>query len=191
MDENWRFIKEVHSLKDLPNDTIPEFVFWGRSNVGKSSLINLLTKKKIAKTSKSPGLTKSLVLFQFKNNLRILDFPGYGFSRIPKRKEFSLDTLINKYLSQRKNLKELFLLVDSRLGFKEIDIKILENLSDINIQTCIVFTKIDKLKTKKEKEKIKSYIDKVQNQHYKKIFNTSIHQSNGIILLKKFLFKSL
>ena len=71
------------------------------------------------------------------------------------------------------------MLVDSRLGFKEIDIKILENLSDINIQTCIVFTKIDKLKTKKEKEKIKSYIDKVQNQHYKKIFNTSIHQSNG------------
>ena len=74
MDDDWKFIKEVYSLNDLPDDSLPEFVFWGRSNVGKSSLINLLTKKKIAKTSKSPGRTQSLVLFQFKKNLRILDF---------------------------------------------------------------------------------------------------------------------
>jgi len=191
MDDDWKFIKEVYSLNDLPDDSLPEFVFWGRSNVGKSSLINLLTKKKIAKTSKSPGRTQSLVLFQFKKNLRILDFPGYGFSRIPKRKEFSLDMLIDKYLSQRENLKGLFLLVDSRLGLKEIDNKILESLSKINLEIFIVFTKIDKLKNKNEKEKIKILIDKIHKKHYKKIFNTSIHKSKGIILLKKFLFKSL
>ena len=86
MNDEWFFLKEAHSLSCLPNDDIPEYVFWGRSNVGKSSLINLLTKKNLAKTSKTPGRTKSLVFFQFKKTLRIVDFPGYGFSHISKKK---------------------------------------------------------------------------------------------------------
>ena len=122
MSEDWRFLKEVYSYKDLPNDSIPEFIFWGRSNVGKSSLINFLTKKKLAKTSKTPGRTRSLVFFQFKNDFRIVDFPGYGFSKINKGKIQLLDELIEKYLTGRKNLRKLFLLIDSRHGLKPIDI---------------------------------------------------------------------
>ena len=71
MNSEWFFLKEAHSLSGLPNDDIPEYIFWGRSNVGKSSLINLLTKKNLAKTSKTPGRTKSLVFFQYKKIFRI------------------------------------------------------------------------------------------------------------------------
>ena len=94
MNEHWSFVKEVHSFNQLPDDNIPEFIFWGRSNVGKSSLINFLTKKKLAKTSKTPGRTRSLVFFQFKNDFRIVDFPGYGFSKINKGKFFSFEAKI-------------------------------------------------------------------------------------------------
>ena len=90
MNSEWFFLKEAHSLSGLPNDDIPEYIFWGRSNVGKSSLINLLTKKNLAKTSKTPGRTKSLVFFQYKKIFRIVDFPGYGFSHIPKKKVIKL-----------------------------------------------------------------------------------------------------
>ena len=90
MNEPWKFIKEVYSFKDLPIDEIPEFIFWGRSNVGKSSLINSITKKKIAKTSRTPGRTRSLVLFQYKKDLRIIDLPGYGYSKISKKKLLKL-----------------------------------------------------------------------------------------------------
>ena len=90
MDNEWKFLKEVHSFGDLPDDLIPEFIFWGRSNVGKSTLINLLTKSQIAKTSRLPGRTRSFVLFQYKKTFRIIDLPGYGFSKIPKKQKLKL-----------------------------------------------------------------------------------------------------
>ena len=108
MNSEWFFLKESHSLSDLPNDDIPEYIFWGRSNVGKSSLINLLTKKNLAKTSKMPGRTKSLVFFQYKKIFRIVDFPGYGFSHIPKKKVIKLDNFIENYLTKEKILKKFF-----------------------------------------------------------------------------------
>ena len=108
MDSEWFFLKEAHSLSGLPNDNIPEYIFWGRSNVGKSSLINLLTKKNLAKTSKTPGRTKSLVFFQFKKQFRIIDFPSYGFSYISKKKIIKLDNLIEGYLKKRENIKKFF-----------------------------------------------------------------------------------
>jgi len=116
VNEDWKFIKEVHSFKELPSDQIPEFIFWGRSNVGKSSLINSLTKKRIAKTSRTPGRTKSLVFFQFKNILRIVDFPGYGFSKISANQIIKLDLLLDQYFQKRKNLKKIFLYIIFRLA---------------------------------------------------------------------------
>ena len=191
MSEDWKFIKEVHSFKELPLDQIPEFIFWGRSNVGKSSLINSLTKKKIAKTSRTPGRTKSLVFFQYKNILRVVDFPGYGFSKISKNQIFKLDLLLDQYFQKRRNLKKIFLLIDSRHLLKPIDlsiIKLLEKSSEKEI--IFVFTKKDKIKGFKLKKKNNESLNLIKKEFNKNIFNTSIKESNGIILLKKFLFKS-
>ena len=191
MSEDWKFIKEVHSFKELPSDQIPEFIFWGRSNVGKSSLINSLTKKRIAKTSRTPGRTKSLVFFQFKNILRIVDFPGYGFSKISANQIIKLDLLLDQYFQKRKNLKKIFLLFDSRHLLKPIDLSIITLLEKSSEKEIIfVFTKKDKIKSLKLKKKNNESLNQIKKEFNKNIFNTSIKESNGIILLKKFLFKS-
>ena len=104
----FRFIKEVLDVNSLPPQTLPEFVFWGRSNVGKSSLINSITNSNIAKISKTPGRTRSLVFFESERKSRIVDFPGYGYSKIPKNNEYRIDNLIEHYLNNRKSIKFLF-----------------------------------------------------------------------------------
>ena len=191
MSEDWKFIKEVHSFKELPLDQIPEFIFWGRSNVGKSSLINSLTQKKIAKTSRTPGRTKSLVFFQYKNILRIVDFPGYGFSKISANQILKLDLLLDQYFQKRENLKKIFLLIDSRHLLKPIDLSIIKLLEKISEKEIIfVFTKKDKIKNLKLLKENNESLNLIKKEFNKNIFNTSIKESNGIILLKKFLFKS-
>ena len=191
MDNEWFFLNEVHSVSTLPNDNIPEFIFWGRSNVGKSSLINLLTRKKMAKTSKTPGRTKGLIFFQYQNILRIVDFPGYGFSHIPKEKIIKLDDLIEKFLVTRENIKKIFLLFDSRHLIKPIDEIIINSLTEIqNKEINFIFTKNDKIKSIQEKEKMNQSISDISKKFNKNIFRTSIKESNDIISLRKFLFKS-
>ena len=191
MDNEWFFLNEVHSVSTLPNDNIPEFIFWGRSNVGKSSLINLLTRKKMAKTSKTPGRTKGLIFFQYKNILRIVDFPGYGFSYIPKEKIIKLDDLIEKFLVTRENIKKIFLLFDSRHLIKPIDEIIINSLTEIqNKEINFIFTKNDKIKSIQEKEKMNQSISDISKKFNKNIFHTSIKESNDIVSLRKFLFKS-
>ena len=191
MNSEWFFLKEAHSLSGLPNDDIPEYIFWGRSNVGKSSLINLLTKKNLAKTSKTPGRTKSLVFFQYKKIFRIVDFPGYGFSHIPKKKVIKLDNFIESYLTKRENIEKIFLLFDSRHLIKPIDKIIIESLLELQTNEInFIFTKADKVKAL-EKEKINKKIESISKKFNKKIFHTSIKESNGILLLRKFLRQSL
>ena len=192
MDNEWFFLNEVHSISKLPNDQIPEFIFWGRSNVGKSSLINLITKKKMAKTSKTPGRTKGLIFFQYKNILRIVDFPGYGFSHIPKEKIIKLVDLIEKFIVTRENIKKIFLLFDSRHLIKPIDEIIINSLAEIqNKEVNFIFTKNDKIKSIQEKSKMNQAISDISKKFNKNIFHTSIKESNDIICLRKFLFKSL
>ena len=171
---------------------MPEVIFWGRSNVGKSSLINSITKSKIAKTSKTPGRTRSLIFFQLENKLRLVDFPGYGFSKIPKNNEYKLDILIDEYLKKRKNIFKLFLLIDSKHGFKETDNLIINQLDRyLNERVCLVFTKTDRLKNLDEKSLLENH-NKIANDKFNKnFFNTSIKEINTIILLKKFLMDSL
>ena len=190
MDNEWKFLKEVHSFGDLPDDLIPEFIFWGRSNVGKSTLINLLTKSQIAKTSRLPGRTRSFVLFQYKKTFRIIDLPGYGFSKIPKKTEVKIDKLLNEYLIKRINLKKIFILVDSRHLLKNIDLIIIKNLEGItDKEIVLVFTKTDKLKSRLEKKIKYEEMQIIKNNLNKNFFNTSNKEINGIVLLKKFLFK--
>ncbi len=191
MPEQWKFLNEVHDFTKLPQDSIPEIVFWGRSNVGKSSLINSLTKSKIAKISKTPGRTRSLILFQLEDKLRFVDFPGYGYSKIPKKNEYKLDKLIDEYLRRRQSIIKLFLLIDSKHGFKELDNLIIRQL-DIFLRDKIflIFTKTDRLKNLNDKKLLREYNKKAYEKFNKKFFNTSIKEINTIILLKKFLFNS-
>ena len=192
MNENLKFLKEVFESRNLPEESLPEFVFWGRSNVGKSSLINSITKSKIAKTSKTPGRTRSLVFFEFEKKIRIVDFPGYGFSKIPKFNEFKIDRLIENYLSQRKVIKFIFLLIDARHGMMEIDKNIFCQLDKIlGSKLIIIFTKIDKLKNQEEKKNLLQNNNLINDNFHKRFFNTSIKNSNDIFLLRKFLFKSI
>ncbi|MAZ07612.1 MAG: YihA family ribosome biogenesis GTP-binding protein [Rickettsiales bacterium] len=190
--ESWKFLKEVYDSKNLPFDSIAEFVFWGRSNVGKSSLINSLTNTNLAKISRTPGRTKSLIFYEFEKKIRFVDFPGYGFSKIPKKERNDLDLLINFYFEKRENIKKIFLLIDSRHGFKSIDKVIFQNLEKIfSNKICLILTKIDK---KKKNENLNELIpDNIRSnfQIKKNLFTTSIKEVNGIILLKKFLFNSL
>ncbi len=192
MNENLKFLKEVFESRNLPEESLPEFVFWGRSNVGKSSLINSITKSKIAKTSKTPGRTRSLVFFEFEKRIRIVDFPGYGFSKIPKFNEFKIDRLIENYLSQRKVIKFIFLLIDARHGMMEIDKNIFCQLDKIlGSKLIIIFTKIDKLKNHEDKKNLLQNNNLINDNFHKRFFNTSIKNSNDIFILRKFLFKSI
>jgi len=192
MNENLKFLKEVFESRNLPEESLPEFVFWGRSNVGKSSLINSITKSKIAKTSKTPGRTRSLVFFEFEKRIRIVDFPGYGFSKIPKFNEFKIDRLIENYLSQRKAIKFIFLLIDARHGMMEIDKNIFCQLDKIlGSKLIIIFTKIDKLKNYEDKKNLLQNNNLINDNFHKRFFNTSIKNSNDIFILRKFLFKSI
>ena len=192
MNENLKFLKEVFESRNLPEESLPEFVFWGRSNVGKSSLINSITKSKIAKTSKTPGRTRSLVFFEFEKKIRIVDFPGYGFSKIPKFNEFKIDRLIENYLNQRKAIKFIFLLIDARHGMMEIDENIFCQLDQIlGSKLIIIFTKTDKLKNQEEKKNLLHNNNLINDNFHKRFFNTSIKNSNDIFLLRKFLFKSV
>ena len=192
MNENLKFLKEVFESRNLPEEGLPEFVFWGRSNVGKSSLINSISKSKIAKTSKTPGRTRSLVFFELEKKIRIVDFPGYGFSKIPKFNEFKIDRLIENYLSQRKVIKFIFLLIDARHGMMEIDENIFCQLDKIlGSKLIIIFTKTDKLKNQEEKKNLLHNNNLINDNFHKRFFNTSIKNSNDIFLLRKFLFKSV
>ena len=146
----------------------------------------------MAKTSKIPGRTKGLIFFQYKDILRIVDFPGYGFSHIPKQKIMKLDELIEKFLVTRANIKKIFLLFDSRHLIKPIDEIIINSLKEIqNKEINFIFTKQDKIKSLQEKNKTSKAVSDISKKFNKNIFHTSIKESNDIICLRKFLFKSL
>ncbi len=192
MSKEWKFLIEAHEFSDLPKDEIPEIVFWGRSNVGKSSLINSITKTRIARTSKTPGRTRSLIFFELQGKIRIVDFPGYGFSKIPKRDKSKLDKLIDLYLKKRKNICKFLLLIDSVHGFKALDKIIIDQLGlYLQNDIFIVFTKQDRLKNQAHKRILEKNNEVADKQLNKKFFNTSIKEANTIILLKKFLMNSL
>ena len=148
------FMLSVASLKQLPPDELVEVAFAGRSNVGKSSLINaLFGQKKLAKTSSTPGRTQQLNYFNLANKLYIVDLPGYGFAKAPKDVVKSWQNLINTYLVGRANLRRVFLLIDSRHGIKKIDEEIMDMLDKAAVTYQVVLTKIDKISAK-ELEKV-------------------------------------
>lgn len=140
------FMLSVANLKQLPNGDRSEVAFAGRSNVGKSSLINaLFGQKKLAKTSSTPGRTQQLNYFNLGDKLYLVDLPGYGFAKAPKDIVRNWQQLINSYLVGRPNLRRVFLLIDSRHGIKKIDSEIMDMLDKAAVTYQIVLTKVDKI----------------------------------------------
>lgn len=136
------FIKSCASNKDWPIDQKKEICFIGRSNVGKSSLINALANQKIAKTSNTPGRTQLANFYDF-DNYRLIDLPGYGFAKVNKSKHYELSKIISEYIYVRTNLIAVFQIVDISV-ITELDIKMSQILSDRFANHIIVLNKIDK-----------------------------------------------
>lgn len=141
------FIKSSGKWQECPEPTLPEYAFIGRSNVGKSSLINaILNRKDLAKTSQTPGKTQLINHFLINENWYLTDLPGYGYARVSKSMRRDFEKIITNYILNRKNLVNLFVLIDSRHTPQKIDIEFIEWCGENGVPFSIVFTKADKLK---------------------------------------------
>ena len=141
-----------------PQDTKPEYAFIGRSNVGKSSLINMLTNnKRLAKTSQTPGKTLLINHFIINKEWYLVDLPGYGFAKRSKKEVTRLDQMIRGYILQREQLVNVFVLVDVRLEPQKIDLEFIEWLGQSSVPFAIVFTKADKLTPNKVAQSVEAY----------------------------------
>ena len=140
------FLISVFDLKQLPTPDMPEIAFAGRSNVGKSSLINRLIKRRnLVKTSGKPGKTQSLNFFLLDNSLYLVDLPGYGYAQVSKKMQASWQTLITGYLESRENLKCVIVIVDLRHAMKIVDLQLVDWLRSRGVPFLLVYTKADKL----------------------------------------------
>jgi GTP-binding protein len=152
------FIMSNTDYKKCPQNNFFEFAFIGRSNVGKSSLINMLTdRNKLAKTSSTPGKTQTIVHFEINKSWYLVDLPGYGYAKISKNQRESFSKLTKDYLLYRENLACVFVLIDSRIKAQKIDLEFLEYLGVQQIPFVIVFTKADKLKESELEANIEDY----------------------------------
>jgi GTP-binding protein len=146
----------------LPKADLPEFAFIGRSNVGKSSLINMLcNNRELAKTSSTPGKTQHMVRFLVDGKWYLVDLPGYGYAKVSKSSRAIFGELIQDYLLERDKLFCVFVLIDSRLEPQKIDLEFMEWLGESGIPFCITFTKTDKLKPAEVTRNIESYKEKL------------------------------
>ena len=140
------FVVSNTDHKKCPEDGLPEFAFIGRSNVGKSSLINLLTgNKKLAKTSSTPGKTQLINHFVINDQWYLVDLPGYGYAKVSKSARSNWEKFIADYLTNRKSLMNIFILLDSRLDPQKIDLEFINWCGEKQLPFVLVFTKIDKL----------------------------------------------
>ena len=141
------FLLGAAGLDQIPESTLPEIAFAGRSNVGKSSLVNALTgRKTLARTSHTPGRTQQLNFFDLGARLMIADMPGYGYARAPKAEVEKWTRLVNAYLKGRQQLLRVLVLIDARHGLKDVDHKVMKMLDTSAVSYQLVLTKIDKVK---------------------------------------------
>lgn len=177
------FMLGVVGLAQLPDAELPEIAFAGRSNVGKSSLVNALTgRNTLARTSNTPGRTQELNYFNLGERLYMVDMPGYGYAKVSKEKIKAWTSLIFAYLRGRPTLRCVFILVDGRHGLKPTDIELMEMLDSSAVSYRIVLTKVDKVKTQ-DLEKTIAKILLALKEHaaaYPKILYTSSIKGTGI-----------
>lgn len=162
---NAEFVISNTDVTKCPAGTLPEYAFIGRSNVGKSSLINMLTSRKaLAMTSATPGKTMLINHFLINSNWYIVDLPGYGYARRGLKGKEQIQTIIEDYILEREQMTNLFVLIDSRLAPQKIDLEFMEWLGDNGVPFSIIFTKADKLKGGRLKMNINDYLRELRKQ---------------------------
>ncbi len=177
------FIAAAASLDRIPPEGLSEIAFAGRSNVGKSSLINALTgRKALARTSHTPGRTQQLNFFNIKDSFVLVDMPGYGYAKVSKTTRQSWDKLIKHYLRGRVNLKCTFILVDSRHGLKDSDREMMKMLDETAVAYRIILTKSDKI-TAPQKERVIKDVQEALKKYpaaFPEPLLCSSHKSEGL-----------
>lgn len=177
------FVGSFPSVMQIPYSSQREIAFIGRSNVGKSSLINaIFNTPNLAKTSSTPGRTQMLNFFNDQDVLMIVDLPGYGFAKAPKDLVKQWNDNVNTYLKGRSQLRRVFLLIDSRQGIKQIDLDMMNMLDSSAVNYQIVITKLDKISSS-EADKIKQSIDSLQKDHpamHPVVLSTSSEKGIGL-----------
>ena len=180
---NAKFVTSNTDFKNCPPAKYPEFAFIGRSNVGKSSLINMLTNhKNLAKTSGKPGKTQLINHFKINLNWFLVDLPGYGYARVSKKTKEVFQEFITDYFEKREQLVCAFVLIDIRLEAQKIDLEFITYLGEIEVPFCIIFTKADKISKTKIDSHIAAYRKALLANNWEEMpqyFVTSATESTG------------
>jgi GTP-binding protein len=180
---DWQFVAAAGSLERLPAMRGAEIAFAGRSNVGKSSLINALTgRSALARTSNTPGRTQELIFFAANDKLGLVDMPGYGYAAAAKTKIKAWNELIHAFLRGRANLARVYLLIDARHGLKPVDDDVLKTLDKAAVNYQVIFTKADQVKEAELAQRIAA-TEKALAKHpaaYPELIATSARSGNSI-----------
>jgi len=182
-----KFVAGAATYNQIPYSRLLEVAFVGRSNVGKSSLINALVGKTCARVSKTPGRTQQINFFSLGNKISLADLPGYGYAAVSKQTRLQWDDLILNYLRYRKNLVRIFLLIDSKLGVKPNDEEIMEIFDKLGLVFQIILTKSDK-KSAGVEDSVKEIIQS-HAAAFPEIISTSSKKNDGIKQLRAVIFK--
>ncbi|MHB0755136.1 ribosome biogenesis GTP-binding protein YihA/YsxC [Polaribacter sp. M15] len=181
------FVMSNSNVINAPKERLPEYAFIGRSNVGKSSLINMLMERKaLAKTSGKPGKTQLINHFKINDEWFLVDLPGYGYAQVSKKKRVIFQYFIENYFKEREQLVCTFVLIDSRHDPQKIDLDFMRFLGENQIPFCLVFTKADKLPSSKLNKQITSYKKKLL-QHWETVPTSFLTSSTSGLGRKEFL----
>ncbi len=184
------FVKSSQKWQDCPEPKMAEYAFIGRSNVGKSSLINaMMNHKDLAKTSQTPGKTQLINHFLVNEAWFLTDLPGYGYAKVSKSLRKDFEKLITNYILNRQNLVNLFVLIDSRLSPQKIDLEFMEWCGENNVPFSIVFTKVDKLKPGAADRNVEAYKTELLKtwEDLPDIYVTSAEKKTGTDNILKFI----
>lgn len=177
------FVISNSDVSKCPLERIPEYAFIGRSNVGKSSLINMLTNhKSLAKTSGRPGKTQLINHFKINNNWFLVDLPGYGYAKVSKKTKAIFQQFITDYFEKREQLVCAFILIDIRHEAQKIDLEFITYLGEIELPFCIIFTKADKISKGKVEQQIAAYRKSLLANNWEEMpqhFVTSASEGTG------------
>ncbi|MDP2206168.1 MAG: ribosome biogenesis GTP-binding protein YihA/YsxC [Alphaproteobacteria bacterium] len=188
-----RFIAGADSFARIPPSPIAEVAFAGRSNVGKSSLINALTgRKNLARSSNTPGRTQQINFFDLDGVLQLADLPGYGYAKATRSKVHAWNTMVSRYLKTRNNLKRLFVLIDARHGLLTADFKALDIIDGAGIPYIGLLTKADKIK-KAELEDVKAGVEEImrgRKTSFPRVYPTSAEKGWGIPELRAIVLQA-